>query len=211
MIMAVTGQILVLFIIIHMIGNSAIYAGGLNAYADRLHALPFLIWISRLLMLTVLSFHVIFGIDLYMENRKAKPEEYAIRSDLRATFASKNMVWTGVLTGGFLVYHLLHFTLQVVHPEFAALRNADASGRPDVTLMVIQSFQDTAISSVYVFAVAGLFLHLSHGIQSSFQSLGISSERTLPVIIKTGAVAALVLFLGYVSIPVLIYLGLMKG
>lgn len=209
--MAVTGQMLVLFIVIHMLGNSAIYAGGLNAYAERLHSLPALVWTFRLVMLTMFSLHIYFGIELYLENRKAKPEQYAVKKDLRTTFAAKNMVWTGLLTGVFLVYHLLHFTIQIIHPESAALSNSDASGLPDVSGMVVQSFQDAGVSAVYVFAVTALFLHLSHGIQSSFQSMGISSERTLPVIIKTGAISALVLFIGYVSIPVLIYIGLVKG
>jgi len=210
-IMAITGKVLVLFIIVHMIGNLSIYFGGLNAYADHLHALPLLVWIFRLVMLTVFLFHIITGVDLYLENRQAKPDEYAIRKDLRATFASKNMIWTGLVTGVFLVYHLLHFTFRITSPEITAFRIQDAAGRPDVAGMVRQGFQHTAVSAIYVFAVAALFLHLSHGIQSAFQSLGISSERTLPVIVKTGAVAALVLFLGYVSIPVLIYFGLVKG
>ncbi len=210
-IMAITGQMLVLFIVIHMIGNSAIYVGGLNAYADRVHALPLLVWIFRLVMLMIFSLHIMIGIELYLENRKAKPEGYAVKQDLRATFASKNMLWTGLLTGAFLVYHLLHFTFQVINPEIAALRIHDAAGRPDVSGMVLQSFQNPAVSSVYIFAVIMLSLHLSHGIQSSFQTLGISNERTLPGIIKTGSVAALVLFLGYVSIPLLIFIGVMKG
>jgi succinate dehydrogenase / fumarate reductase cytochrome b subunit len=209
--MAVTGQLMVLFVVIHMIGNSTIYFGWLNAYSKHLHNLWPLLWVFRLFMFSVVSLHVFFGITLYLENRIAKPDPYALRKNLRATFASKNMIWTGLLIAAFLMYHLLHFTIQVINPEASASANMDTTGRPDVLRMVILNFQNLSLDFIYIISMIALFLHLSHGIQSSFQTLGLSSDRTLPGIIKAGAIAAVVLLAGYVSIPILIFIGILKG
>jgi succinate dehydrogenase / fumarate reductase cytochrome b subunit len=209
--MAITGQVLVLFIIAHTIGNSTIYFDGLNAYAEHLHALAALVWANRFVMLAVLSIHIFLGVSLTLENRTAKPQAYAVSKSLRATFASKNMIWTGLVIGAFILYHLLHFTFQITNPETAALRNMDAAGRPDVTGMVIAGFQNITISVIYILSMAALLLHLSHGIQSTFQSLGLSNDNALPVFEKAGSFMAYVLFIAFILIPVIIVIGLMKG
>jgi succinate dehydrogenase / fumarate reductase cytochrome b subunit len=210
-IMALTGQIMLLFVIIHMIGNATIYFSQLNAYAAQLHALSSLVWANRLVMLILFSLHVFIGINLYLENREAKPEPYAVKKSLRATFAGKTMIWTGLLIGVFVIYHLLHFTIQVTNPEISASMKSDELGRPDVFRMVVLSFQKFIISFIYIIAMSALLLHSTHGIQSSFQSVGLNNERTMPVIIKTGSILAYILFIGFVSIPIIIFIGLMKG
>jgi succinate dehydrogenase / fumarate reductase cytochrome b subunit len=161
-------------------------------------------------MASMLCFHVYFGIVLTLENNKAKPLAYAVKTRLSATFAGKNMIWTGSLIGVFLVYHLLQFTIQIIDPSVSALRNPDALGRPDVFMMVLSSFQHIGIVSFYIISVAGLLLHLFHGIQSSFQTWGLNNERSFPVITTGGQIAAMVLFLGYAAIPVVIVLGIVK-
>lgn len=209
--MAVTGQVMVLFIIAHALGNSTIYFNWLNAYAEHLHDLPPLVWLYRIIMLTLFSVHVIIGIQLYLENRAAKPEAYAVQKRLSTTFAGKTMIWTGLLIASFLVYHLLHFTIQVINPELSAGANSDALGRPDVYRMVVMNFRNFFISSLYIVAMIALVLHLTHGIQSSFQTLGLNNDSTQPVITKAGSVAAYILFIGYISIPIVILIGLLKG
>jgi succinate dehydrogenase / fumarate reductase cytochrome b subunit len=209
--MAITGQVLVLFVIAHIIGNSTIYFDGLNSYAEHLHSLAALVWANRFVMLAVLAVHIFFGISLTLENSAAAPRAYAVSKALRATFASKNMIWTGLVIGVFLVYHLLHFTFQVTNPETAALSNMDAAGRPDVAAMVIAGFQNITISIIYIISMAALLLHLSHGIQSTFQSLGLNNDNTLPVFEKAGSVIAYILFIAFILIPVVIVIGLMKG
>lgn len=211
MLVAVTGQAMILFIIIHVLGNSTVFFNGLNSYAEKLHSLPLLIWITRVLMSIALSIHVFFSIQMTLENWRSKPDSYAVTKHLRSTFASRSMIWTGAVIGTFLVFHLLHFTFQIINPAFAASANMDAMGRPDVTLMVISSFQHFVSSFIYIAAMVGLVLHLFHGIQSSFQTLGLNNERSLPVITKAGSVTSVILFLGYIAIPVIILLGLLKG
>ncbi|MEK6743942.1 MAG: succinate dehydrogenase cytochrome b subunit [Nitrospirota bacterium] len=210
LVMAATGQLMVLFIILHVLGNATIYFGLLNAYAAHLHALPPLVWSFRLGLIILFSFHIFYGIALTLENNAAKPQSYVMRNDLSATFAGRNMVWTGAVIGSFLIYHLLHFTVQVTNPALAAAKHMDTLGRPDVVRMVIKSFQDLGIASVYLLSMTALWLHLSHGIQSSFQTWGLNSEQSLPIIKRAGAFAAIVLFLAYIAVPVLIAMKIVR-
>jgi succinate dehydrogenase / fumarate reductase cytochrome b subunit len=209
--MAVTGQMMVLFVIFHVLGNSTIYFSNLNAYAAALHALPILLWSYRGFMAVVLVIHVWLAIALTLENRKAKPDSYAIANHISATFAGRNMIWTGAIIGAFLVYHLLHFTVQVISPESAAIGHPDALGRPDVFMMVVRGFQQVGIVGIYVISMSALLLHLTHGIQSSFQTFGLNSDRSFPLITRGGTIAAVVLFLGYAAIPIIIITGILKG
>ncbi len=209
--MAFTGQIMVLFVIIHLLGNTTVYFSSLNAYATALRAMPLLLWLVRLVLAAALVIHVYLGIVLALENRKAKSGPYAVSNQISATFAGRNMIWTGALIAAFLIYHLLHFTIQIIFPEFAALGHPDALGRPDVFIMVVRGFQQGGTALLYVFFMATLLLHLTHGIQSSFQSWGLNNEKSFPVITRGGRIAATVLFLGYASIPVVIVMGILKG
>jgi succinate dehydrogenase / fumarate reductase cytochrome b subunit len=213
LIMAITGAFMVLFVVIHLLGNSSVYVGpdGINSYASKLHGLGPFVWIFRMVMLILLSLHVILGIQLTLENNAARPRQYAVRKTLRTTFAGKTMIWTGLLIAAFLIYHLLHFTIQVTNPAISSQMNSDVTGRPDVYRMVVLSFKNSAIVAVYGLAMVGLGLHLSHGIQSFFQTFGLNTDRTMPVVTKGGVLAAIVLFAGYVAIPVIIVLGLLKA
>ena len=208
--MTVTGQLMVLFVIIHVLGNSTIYVSWLNAYAVGLHAFPPFLWAIRLVMIAAVLLHVYLGIVVTLENRASKPQAYAVTNHLSTTFAGRNMIWSGALIFSFLIYHLLQFTFQVTNPAIAAVRNLDAAGRPDVFSMVVQSFQQMSIVTVYLFSMTALLLHLTHGIQSSLQTWGLNNDRSLPIMIKAGTITALVLFLGYVAIPVVIVLGILK-
>src|SRR5512143_248604 len=168
--MAATGQLLVLFIILHVLGNSTIYFGWLNAYAAHLHALPPLLWSFRIVMIALFSLHLFFGTVLTLENSAARPQPYLVKKNIESTFAGRNMIWTGAVIGAFLIYHLLHFTFQITNPAIAAVRHPDSLGRPDVFLMMARSFQNIGIAALYLIAVTALWLHLSHGIQSSVQT-----------------------------------------
>jgi len=207
---AVTGIIMILFVIFHTLGNSTIYFNWLNAYADHLHALSPLIWIYRIFMLVVLSVHIFFGIQLTIENNAAKPLAYACKKNPRATFASKNMIWTGIIIAVYLVYHLLHFTIRAINPELSASQHIDVMGRPDVHKMVVLNFQNFFVSFIYMLAMIVLALHLTHGTQSLFQTLGLNNDKTMPVITKMGAITAIILSLSYISIPVLVLMGILK-
>jgi succinate dehydrogenase / fumarate reductase cytochrome b subunit len=202
-IMAITGFALSLYVVMHLLGNISFFSGpdGINAYANMLHGLGPLLWVVRLAMAVALGLHMVFGIQLTIENRTARPQKYAVSKHLSATVAGRSMIWTGLLIAFYLGYHLLHFTVQIIAPEFAAGRNFDALGRPDVFSMVKQNFQSIAVSMGYIAAMAAVCLHLSHGLQSMLQTVGLNNDRTMPVMVKIGAAAAIILFFGYASIP----------
>ena len=216
--MAITGQAMVLFAVVHLLGNSSIFGwlnGGINAYAEHLHSLPLPIIIGfRLVLLALVCVHIWFGIQLTIENSGGRPQQYAVKSTQKATFASENMIWTGSLIALFIVYHLAHFTFQVINPETAALKNLvplHAEMVPNVMGMVVAGFQNFFVSFIYAGAMVALFLHLSHGIQSFFQTMGWSNDSSQPIIIRLGTLVALGLFLGYVTIPLTIFAGILKG
>jgi succinate dehydrogenase / fumarate reductase cytochrome b subunit len=212
--MAITGQAMVLFAVIHLLGNSSIFGwlpGGINAYAHHLHSLPSPIIIGfRLGLLVFVCVHIWFGIKLTIENRGGRPKQYAVKSTQKATFASENMIWTGVLLMAFILYHLAHFTLQIISPETAALSHPDSLGNPNVLGMVLAAFQNMFVTLIYAGAMLVLFLHLSHGIQSFFQTLGWSNDRVQPFLTKAGTLAALALFLGYAAVPLTILLRILN-
>ena len=207
--MAITGFFMLFFVTVHLLGNSSIFIGpsALNTYAEKLHSLGPMVWIFRGFMFLMLAAHVFFGITLTLENSAAKPSKYAVRRKLKATFAGETMIWTGVLLLSFLVYHLLQFTFRVtpdILPDVAANRPGD------VYKMVLGSFRITTISLVYVAAMATLFLHLSHGIQSLFQTVGCSNDKALPKVTMIGKLISVLFLVGYSAIPVLILAGILN-
>jgi succinate dehydrogenase / fumarate reductase cytochrome b subunit len=205
-VMAVTGLLMVLFVVGHLLGNLTIFAGadGINAYAEKLHQLAAVVWGTRVVMGTAVLLHLVLSIQITMENSQAKPDKYAVSRSLKATFASKNMIWTGVILGAFIAYHLLHFTFRVT-PNLVL--QDDGQGRFDVFTMVATSFQTLSVAAVYVIAMVSLFLHLSHGIQSLFQTLGLSNAVMLPRYGLGGKVASLVFLVGFAAIPIAIFAG----
>lgn len=204
--MGVTGFFMLLFVIVHLLGNLSIFAGpdGINAYADRLHALGPFVWAFRIFMLAMLAIHLIFGILLTLENWNANPHKYAVKKMLKSTFAGETMIWTGLLLLSFITYHLLQFTVRVT-PD--VVLGSDPKGRFDVFTMVRQSFRIVPVSMIYLAAMVTLFLHLSHGIQSIFQTVGISNDKTLPQINAIGKALSVLFLVGYSAIPVLILAG----
>lgn len=212
MAMPVTGMALLAFVLLHLLGNSTLFYGpdGINAYALALHRFGFLLWALRLCMFTVLLVHIFFGIQLTLANRAAKPQAYAVRTNRASTLAGRSMIWSGLLIGGFIFFHLLHFTFQIFNPELAAIRHADSQGRPDIFMMVVFSFKKQFVALIYLSALTALGLHLMHSIQGAAQTLGLNNERTLPKMLKAGILAALLIFLGYAAFPLSVITGLLK-
>jgi len=204
----VTGLFMVLFIVVHLLGNSTIFAGpdGINAYAEKLHGLGPFVLVFRVFMGAILLVHMVFAVLLTLENRAANPGKYAVKKMLKATFASETMIWTGLLLLAFIVYHLLQFTVRIT-PDIV-LGN-DAKNRVDVFTMVVSSFRITPIALVYVAAMVTLFLHLSHGIQSIAQSVGLNNDKTMPQFSALGKVLSALFLVGYSAIPVLILAGIL--
>lgn len=217
LLMAATGLILVLFVVVHLLGNSSIFLGpnGINAYAEHLHSLGPLVWVFRLVMLIVIGIHIALGVQLTLENQSARPLAYSVKENLRATFSSRTMIISGLVLLAFIIYHLLQFTVQLpsLTPVGAKAHLTGLHGEmvPNVFAMVVSTFHSLFVVLVYVVGMIFLFLHLGHGVQSFFQTFGLTNDKTFPGIGVFGKVVAFVLLLGYVSIPLLIIIGAVNG
>jgi len=208
--MALSGFVFVMFVIVHLIGNLQIFIGQeqLNKYAETLQNMGALKYAFRAFLLIFLGLHMWKGVVLWWQNRQARPVAYAKDDTLEATIASRTMIYTGAMIIAFVVYHLMHFTLITTNPEYANIPLAD--GRFDVYTMVITGFQNIWISGAYIISMILLFFHLSHAISSMFQTMGWADENCLPRIKKIATALAFVIFLGYLSMPVAVLTNFIK-
>ncbi len=225
LIMAATGAALFLFAIGHLVGNLQIFLPkeSINAYAHFLHQNPALIWSARLGLLAVVGLHVWAAITLTAQNRAARPQGYSGSDKPFATnWISRHMLLTGLVIAAFVVYHLLHFTVQTsainllpgTHPakDFSALvvETGPQKGFKDVHAMLVAGFQQPLVTVFYLVAVGLLALHLNHGTSSMFQSLGFREGLWRQRLELASKILAAAIFAGYASIPAAIYLRIVQ-
>jgi succinate dehydrogenase / fumarate reductase, cytochrome b subunit len=210
-VMAVTGVILVGYLVLHVLGNLLVFTGPdkINGYGAQLHEMAALLWAVRVVLIVSVLLHIASGLRLTMLNKRARPEGYATTTHTRSTLASRTMAISGVLLLAFIVYHLLHFTIGVTHPDDFALR--DPLGHRDVFQMVVRGFSQPAVAVGYLVAMVLVGMHLRHGIASVFQSTGVTSPKYRPLINRVGVIVAIILAIGFASIPLAIMAGLVKG
>jgi succinate dehydrogenase / fumarate reductase cytochrome b subunit len=204
-IMAVTGIILIGFVLGHMVGNLQVFQGPekLNAYAAFLQGLGGALWIVRLGLLAAVGAHIWAAVTLVMQNSAARPEKYHVKHDVVTSYAAKTMRYGGVLVLLFLVYHLMHLTGHVVGPH-------DGIADGDVYSRVILGFQDPVITGFYVVANLALGMHLFHGVWSLMQSLGLSHVKYNKLRGLAAAGIAGIVTLGNVIMPVAVLAGMIK-
>jgi succinate dehydrogenase / fumarate reductase cytochrome b subunit len=215
-IMALTGGGLFLFVVGHLVGNLQIFLGpeALNRYGHFLQSNKEIVWPVRLALLALVALHVWSAVAVTAENRAARPVGYAGNPvPPAARYASRTMLMSGVVVGLFVIYHLLHFTVQVpglnlTGQDFQALR--DAQQRHDVYRMMVLGFSRLEVSAFYVLAMGLLCLHLSHGVSAMFQSLGWKNDVYGPLIDRGARVVGWLIFLGYASIPCAVWLRLVQ-
>jgi succinate dehydrogenase / fumarate reductase cytochrome b subunit len=217
-IMAVTGCVLFLFVVGHLAGNLQIFLGreAINRYGNFLQSNPELIWPARLVLLLMVGLHIWSATKLTLENRAARPVGYQTYQPVASTFASRTMFVGGSIVLVFIIYHLLHFTAEVqylnlTHQNFAAfmekLPGQVPPERHDIFKMMVVGFSNPLVSGFYVLGLALLCLHLSHGASSMFQSLGWKNDAYRPFLDRAAQVVAVVIFVGYASIPMAILCG----
>jgi succinate dehydrogenase / fumarate reductase, cytochrome b subunit len=211
MIVAITGAILMLFVIGHLLGNLQIFLGPrwINDYAQHLRDLGPLLWLVRIVLLVSVLLHIYFTILLAIENRRARPRAYLKKQNVKASFASRHMVVSGLLVLAFIIFHLLHFTGRKFDPHFPLLKN-DPLNHYDVYSMMVYGFQNVYVSGFYIIGLFLLTLHLTHGASSFLQSLGLNDKKLTPRLAFAARVFAWLLFIGYSSIPVAVLMGLVK-
>jgi succinate dehydrogenase / fumarate reductase cytochrome b subunit len=209
-VMAVTGIILMAFVLLHMIGNLKLYLGrtDLNTYAAWLRtvgepALPrqVLLWILRVVLIAATVLHIDSAARLARSSRRARPVPYAApRQYAAADFASRTMRWTGPIVALFVIFHLLDLTWGTANPHFV---------HGDPYDNVVASFQRVPVAIVYVIANLALAVHLYHGAWSLFQSMG--WNRVLNAWRRRFAIGyAALIAVGNVSFPILVLIGVVK-
>jgi succinate dehydrogenase / fumarate reductase cytochrome b subunit len=206
--MALSGLVLIGFVFVHMAGNLQVLLGQaqINAYAHSLQSFPwFILWGSRLFLLAAVLIHAFTAYSLIVENRKARPNLNEIEATKRAGLTSLRMGLTGSILLAFIVFHLLHFTIRTIYPEYAEMMTTvgspDGTEIHDAFLMVISGFKHDVISVFYVVAMGMLCAHLSHGFSSVFQSLGLRSESWRAKIDLVGVGYAWIIFVGFSIVP----------
>jgi len=211
-IMAVSGFVLFLFVIGHLAGNLQIFLGreAINRYGHFLQSNPELIWPARLFLLVMVGLHIWAGVKLSLENKAARPVAYAQYQAVGSSHASRTMLISGLIVFVFIVYHILHFTVQVRYINLTGqsfLDYTDPEKRHDIFKMMVVGFNNLWVSGFYMVGMALLSLHLSHGTSSMFQSVGLKNRAYGPVLDKLARIVAVLIFLGYSSIPVAILCG----
>jgi succinate dehydrogenase / fumarate reductase cytochrome b subunit len=202
-VMAASGVVLLGFVVGHMAGNMLLYAGpeALNAYGAKLHALPVLLWSVRLGLLVAVGLHIWAATSLTLTNWRARPVGYRERENVASTYASRTMIYSGPILALFVVYHLAHLTLGVVHPDFIP---------GDVYHNVVRGFQVPWVCAWYMAAMLALGFHLYHGFWSMLQSVGINHPRYNSLRKALALLFALALTGGNISFPLAVLTGLVR-
>jgi len=198
--MAVTGLLLIGFLVTHLLGNLTLYADDtgemFNAYEHALTSNP-LLPIAEVGLLVLFVIHIALGIRVTLENRESRKSDYQIRSTKGArTLASGSMIITGVLVLVFLVVHLKDFRIAKM-----------GVGEHDMALMVKERLASPVGALIYLIGVGALGIHLSHAFKGALQTLGVSHPRYTPLIEKASLALAVLLFLGFASFPLILWLG----
>jgi len=204
-VMAVTGFILVGFVVVHMAGNLQMFLGpaAMHDYAVFLRA--FLhgtgVWIARGGLLAAAVLHIWAATSLTIENRAARPVAYRTWQPGASTLGSRTMRLSGYLLLAYIIYHLLHMTLGTVHPDFRELE-------PYHNL--VSAFQSKLVAITYILAMILLGFHLDHGIWSMLRTLGLSHPRYVALARVAAAGLSVLVVIGYVSIPVAVMMGVLR-
>jgi succinate dehydrogenase / fumarate reductase cytochrome b subunit len=206
--MALTGTVLLLFVIGHFVGNLKVYLGAeeFNHYAEGLRSFgsPFfahgqLLWIIRLFLLACVAVHIWAATMLTLQSRRARSVRYRKKEALVFSYASRTMVWGGLTILAFVVFHLLHLTLGTVHPDFVA---------GDAYRNFVVGFQSVPVSIAYMATMVPLGFHIYHGTWSAFQTMGANNPRYNAWRRPLALTIALVVSIGNAFFPVAVLTGI---
>jgi succinate dehydrogenase / fumarate reductase cytochrome b subunit len=231
--MAVTGLVLVLFVMGHMLGNLQIFLGAdvINAYAYKLHhVMPAAaLWGIRFFLLGCIAVHIWAAVSLTLDNRKARPESYAANKPVQATYSSRTMRFSGVILLAFIIFHIAHYTARVVpgmqYEEPGVLTPVEVplvkhgevvlkEGAPIMTFnvndMMVSGFQVWWVSVFYIVATGLLCMHLAHGVSSMFQTVGLRNKEWRKRLDWLALGYGWIVFIGFAVIPLAALTGLLK-
>jgi succinate dehydrogenase / fumarate reductase cytochrome b subunit len=191
--MAISGILLTGFLMIHAVGNSTIFIGWeqFNRYAYHLHSLGVLVTLFEICLAAIFVIHIINALILAYENRRARPEKYCCHPNA-TSFAARSMIFTGLIILCFVAYHIVSF--RQAHLISAAQ-------------MVQDNLHQPTIAVFYLFSFIALYLHITHGLWSCLQTLGINHPRYNQFIIVLKYILSFAVSAVFIAIPCLIQLG----
>ncbi|MCG8473593.1 MAG: succinate dehydrogenase cytochrome b subunit [Desulfobacterales bacterium] len=196
MLMGLTGLGFCGFLVVHLAGNFSLFQGeaAFAAYTHKLHSLGALLKLAEFFLLLMAALHIITAVVLTLENRAARPVPYEVSARHGGrTLASSSMIWTGLLTLGFLALHLIGF--KFVPP----------SGESRFPV-VVETFSNALYVGAYLAGILAVAFHVSHGFWSAFQSLGVGNDKGTPFLMRCATWLAVVVGAGFASIPILFFL-----
>jgi len=209
-VMAVTGGVLILFVLAHMAGNLKIFSGPteINDYSRFLREVAYpefaygqLLWIVRIVLLVCALLHITAAVQLTRINWQARPVGYGSKKDVETSWGALTMRWGGLLLAVFIVFHLLHFTAGVVGFQPGQFEHLM------VYQNVVAGFSNVPIALFYIVAMGALCLHLDHGIWSMLQTLGWATVENTRTLRMMSRIVAILIFAGFVSVPISVLAG----
>lgn len=214
MLMAVTGVVFLLFVLLHMYGNLKAFAGhdAYNDYAEHLRTLgePMLpysgfLWVLRAVLIVAVVLHVWAALKLTLRARRARRVRYRVKKNSASTVSSRTMRWGGLTLLLFVIWHLINFTVGKV--------NVTGGPTNDPYNLLVDSFRTWWLTVIYLLAMAALAMHLLHGVWSAAQTLGVMNNARARRNARVGGVlTAVVIAGGFAIVPIFIWAGVItKG
>ena len=205
----ITGLGLTFFVLFHMTGNLVLITGpqAYNQLAHFINSLGILLYLVEFILLSLIIFHAAIAIYIQIGKQQARPIKYAqlisAGEPSKQSISSRTMILTGLILLIFLVFHLLNF-------KFGTYYSTVINGveMRDLAKLVIEKFQNPIYTFSYVGVIFFLGFHLRHGIWSAFQSLGVINARLSPLIYTISLMIAVLVSVGFLALPLVIYLGI---
>ena len=208
-IMAVTGVIMFGYLVGHVTGNWLVFAGRekINAYSAFLHHAHMLLWGTRVVLLASVVLHLWATVRFLALRGEARPVAYGVKASHGSTFAARTMYWSGPVVLLFIIYHILHLTTGTVHPSFHV--NAETH-QVDVYQNLVDGFHQPLASGIYIVGMLAIGLHLSHGLWSMLQTVGVNRPNWDPCLRALAVVLGLGICAGFIAVPAAVLLGIVK-
>jgi len=208
--MAVTGVVMFGYLIGHVSGNMLVFKGqaAINSYSQFLHESTGLLWGTRILLLVSVVVHIWATVRFLTLRNEARPVAYEMKVPHGTTWAARTMYWSGPIIALFIIYHILHLTTGTAHPHFNEIKNLDGKVTGvDVYRNLVEGFQRPVASLIYIAAMLAIALHLSHGVWSMLQTIGVNRPNWEPALRCAAVFLAIVICGGFIAVPVAVLLG----
>jgi succinate dehydrogenase / fumarate reductase cytochrome b subunit len=207
--MALTGVVMFGYLVGHVTGNWLLFAGKekINQYSAFLHHTPALLWGTRVVLFVSVLLHLWATVRFLALRKEARPVAYDAKKSHGSTFAARTMFWSGPVIALFIVYHILHLTTGTIHPSFHV---DPGTHQVDVYQNLVDGFQKPLASGIYIVGMLAIGLHLSHGLWSMLQTIGVNRPNWECSLKSAAVLLGVLICAGFIAVPVAVLLGFVK-